>query len=153
MRKAVVITSSLAVAAILGGLIALPGAQPARAESVEIRFGAQVLKAEIAATPIARQIGLMNRSALPENLGMLFVFPADTPVCMWMKDTLIPLSVAFIDRDGRVLNIADMQPGSLQIHCATAPVRYALEANQGWFQRRAVKPGDTATGMDDLDAR
>ncbi len=85
---------------------------------------------------------------MPENQGMLFVFPADSRQCMWMKDTLIPLSVAFMDAQGRIVNIADMQPQSRQIHCSAKPVRYALEMNRGWFARRAIQAGDIATGMD-----
>jgi uncharacterized membrane protein (UPF0127 family) len=154
MRKAAVITRSLGVACLVGAFaIWAPFAPQARADLVDIKFGPRMLKAEVAATPMARQVGLMNRKSMAENVGMLFVFPGEDRVCMWMKDTLIPLSVAFLDNDGRVLNIADMEPGSRQIHCANAPARYALEVNRGWFERRAVQAGDVATGIDNLSAR
>lgn len=126
---------------------------PARAEIVEINFGPRLLKAEVAATPAAREQGLMRRPALPENQGMLFVFPEPGRVCMWMKDTLIPLSVAFMDAQGRIINISDMQPGSLAVHCAEAPARYALEMNRGWFAKRSVQAGDIATGIGGLAVR
>ncbi len=151
MLKAAAITRKLAIAVAAGALVAL--ASQARAELVDVKFGPRLLKAEVAATPQARQVGLMNRKSLADNVGMLFVFPSGMRVCMWMKDTLIPLSVAFLDDEGRILNIADMQPGSLQTHCSVAPARYALEVNRGWFLRRAILPGDVATGIEDLSAR
>ena len=123
-------------------------APPAGAEQVQLKFGPRVLSVEVADTPAEREYGLMRRTSMPENQGMLFVFPADSRQCMWMKDTLIPLSVAFMDAQGRIVNIADMQPQSRQIHCSAKPVRYALEMNRGWFARRAIQAGDIATGMD-----
>ena len=81
----------------------------------------------------------MGRSHLPENSGMMFVFEEPKTYCFWMKNTLIPLSVGFIDAQGRLVQIAHMQPKSLQHHCAKQPVLYALEVNQGWFERNDVK--------------
>lgn len=154
MRKADVITFSLVAAALFAAAGLFPSfSEPARAEFVEVRFGPRVVKAEVAATPRSREVGLMKRASLPEEQGMLFVFPNDGQYCMWMKDTLIPLSVAFMDRQGRILNIADMQPGSLRTHCAAGSIRYALEVNQGWFKRRAIQSGDIASGIDKLSAR
>jgi uncharacterized membrane protein (UPF0127 family) len=138
------------------GLLALAAwlvALPAQADVIELQFGPRRLIAEVAATPEMREHGLMQRASLPDNRGMLFVFPNASRQCMWMKDTLIPLSVAFMDAQGRILNIADMQPQSRQIHCSSAPARYALEMSQGWFQRRALQAGDVATGMERLTAR
>lgn len=86
-----------------------------------------------------REKGLMRRSHLPENSGMMFVFEEPKTYCFWMKNTLIPLSVGFIDAQGRLVQIAHMQPKSLQHHCAKQPVLYALEVNQGWFERNNVK--------------
>ena len=86
-----------------------------------------------------REKGLMGRSHLPENSGMMFVFEEPKTYCFWMKNTLIPLSVGFIDAQGRLVQIAHMQPKSLQHHCAKQPVLYALEVNQGWFERNDVK--------------
>lgn len=85
--------------------------------------------------------GLMGRRALQPDHGMLFIFPNQREQCMWMKNTLIPLSVAFIDMSGRVTNIEDMQPQTTQLHCSREAVRYALEMQQGWFAQRGVKPG------------
>lgn len=83
----------------------------------------------------------MFREHMPESHGMLFVWPGDQVVAMWMKNTLIPLSVAFIDHDLRVLNIADMEPRSLELHPSRGPARFALEVNQGWFDRHGVEAG------------
>lgn len=154
MRIADVITFSLVAAALLAAAGLLPSfSEPARAEFAEVKFGPRVVKAEVAATPRSREVGLMNRPSLPAEQGMLFVFPTEGQYCMWMKDTLIPLSVAFMDRQGRILNIADMQPGSRQTHCAAGSIRYALEVNQGWFKRRAIQTGDVASGIESLTAR
>lgn len=120
----------------------LVAALPACADLVPLKIGVRSLTVEVADTPAEREYGLMKRASMPENQGMLFVFPADSRQCMWMKDTLIPLSVAFIDAQGQIVNIADMEPLSRQIHCSDKPVRYALEMNLGWFQRRAVQAGD-----------
>ena len=86
-----------------------------------------------------REKGLMGRSHLPENSGMMFVFEEPKTYCFWMKNTLIPLSVGFIDAQGKLVQINDMQPKSLQHHCAKQPILYALEVNQGWFERNNVK--------------
>jgi uncharacterized protein len=115
----------------------------ARAElpTGELRVADQTLTVEIAATPEAMAKGLMFREHMPEDHGMLFVWPGDQVVAMWMKNTLIPLSVAFIDHDLRVLNIADMEPGSLRMHPSRGLARFALEVNQGWFRRHGVEAG------------
>lgn len=86
-----------------------------------------------------RQKGLMDRSRLAENSGMMFVFDEPKTYCFWMKNTLIPLSVGFIDAQGKLVQVNDMQPKSLQHHCAKQPILYALEVNQGWFERNNVK--------------
>ena len=132
--------------------VALASTFPAMAElpAVELAAGMYRIEAELAATPQARQIGLMNRSSMLPQHGMVFVFTEDQRHCMWMKNTLIPLSVAFLDRDGRILNIEDMQPQTENNHCAAAPARYALEMNLGWFASRGIKPGDSVRGMDRL---
>jgi len=114
----------------------------------ELRVAEQILTVEIAATPQAMARGLMFREHMPEDHGMLFIWPGDQVVAMWMKNTLIPLSVAFIDRDFRVLNIADMEPHSLRTHPSLGPARYALEVNQGWFGRHSV---DAGTRIEDLE--
>ncbi|NMG76725.1 DUF192 domain-containing protein [Aromatoleum diolicum] len=126
----------------------------ARAELplVELGVGMHRIEAELAHTDQARQIGLMKRSSMPPQRGMVFVFTQEARHCMWMKNTLIPLSVAFLDRDGRILNIADMKPQTEDSHCAAAPARYALEMNQGWFAGRGVAAGERIRGIERLPA-
>ena len=97
---------------------------------------------EIATTTAELEKGLMNRTAMGEDHGMLFVFPVEQQLSFWMKDTLIPLSVAFIDSNGRIVDIQDMQPQDLTNHNSVEPAKYALEVNQGFFEKRGVKAGD-----------
>jgi uncharacterized membrane protein (UPF0127 family) len=108
---------------------------------VEIRAGLHVVRAEVAADGPTRMRGLMMRERLGPNEGMLFVFEQKAGHCFWMRNTLIPLSIAFVEDDGTIVNIADMQPHSEQSHCPVRPVRYALEMEQGWFARKGLKPG------------
>jgi uncharacterized protein len=108
------------------------------------------IQAEVANTPEAREKGLMFRQAMPEAQGMVFVFPKADKVCMWMANTLIPLSVAFMDEKGKILNIEDMQPQTKTIHCSVAPATFALEMNLGWFQTHGISPGRTVGGTDRL---
>jgi hypothetical protein len=90
----------------------------------------------------------MHRRILPENRGMLFVFEEAGAHAMWMKNTYIPLSVAFLDERGGVINIADMEPHTVDSHGAARPARYALEANRGWFAKRGIKPGARVEGIE-----
>ena len=115
---------------------------------MELRAGFHRIEAEVAATDRNRQIGLMNRKAMPIQRGMLFVFNHENTHCMWMRNTFIPLSVAFMDADGVIINIEDMQPQTESNHCARKPARYALEMNLGWFAQRGIKPGTRLGGMD-----
>lgn len=117
---------------------------------VSLDAGMYRITAELANTPMTRQFGLMHRESMPENRGMVFVFEADATHCMWMRNTLIPLSVAFLSADGSILNIADMTPLSEVSHCAAKPARFALEMNQGWFARRGLGPGDRIGGVEKL---
>jgi len=100
-----------------------------------------VIQAEVAATEAQRATGLMNRKTMGQNEGMLFIFDRPSGYCMWMKNTLIPLSVAFINSDGIILNIEEMPPQTEKNHCAMKPALYALEMNAGWFKRKNIKPG------------
>lgn len=125
---------------------------PATMPVVELGAGMYRIEAEVAHTAAARQIGLMNRRTMAAQRGMVFVFPDDAIHCMWMKNTYLPLSVAFLDRDGRILNIADMQPQTEDSHCAAGAARYALEMNQGWFRERGLKAGDALRGIERLPA-
>lgn len=123
------------------------------APTVTLTAGGHALTAELARTPNERMRGLMNRRALPPDHGMLFVFEAPERICMWMKDTPLPLSVAFLDARGVVLNIADMQPLTLEPHCAVGDALYALEMAQGWFAERGVRPGGRIQGLERLQRR
>ena len=108
--------------------------------------GVHLITAEVAADESSREVGLMYRKELAPNHGMLFVFDSAFKACMWMRNTLIPLSVAFIDADGRVVNIEEMQAQTDQIHCARHDVPFALEMTRGWFAERNLKAGDTVIG-------
>ena len=131
---------------------ALAQAQPALRQ-VQLSAGMHLIRAEVAADMASRSRGLMFRKSMPQNAGMVFVFEESAVHCMWMKNTLIPLSVAFIDQDGAIINIADMQPHSEQSHCATRPARYALEMNKGWFAQRGIKAGAKLGGLEKLAPR
>ncbi|HYD81775.1 MAG TPA: DUF192 domain-containing protein [Paucimonas sp.] len=112
-----------------------------------LNAGMHVIKAEVASTDAEREQGLMFREKMGPNEGMLFVFPAPAAVCMWMKNTLLPLSVAFMDEQGKIINIEDMKPQTLDSHCGNKPVRYALEMNLGWFKQKGIKPGSSIGGL------
>jgi uncharacterized protein len=117
---------------------------------VELRAGMHLIRAEVAAEDSTRGRGLMFRKSLAPNGGMLFIFDGAAIHCMWMKNTYIPLSVAFLDAQGVIINIADMQPHSEQSHCAARPAVYALEMTQGWFAERGVKAGTKLGGLDKI---
>ena len=120
--------------------------QPQNLAATTLKVGMHSIRAQLAITPLQRQIGLMHRREMPTHEGMLFVFDEPSPQCFWMRNTLIPLSIAFLADDGTVVNIADMKPQSDDSHCSAKPVRYALEMNQGWFAKRGVKSGTRISG-------
>mgnify|MGYP003457135991 FL=1 len=120
---------------------------------VQLGAGMHLIRAEVADRDASRALGLMHRTALAPNGGMLFVFDDDAVHCMWMKNTPLPLSVAFIDAAGAIVNIADMQPHTEQSHCAARPVPYALEMRQGWFAERGIRAGARLRGLDKLKLR
>jgi hypothetical protein len=109
--------------------------------------GMHRIQAEVAATDATRSRGLMYRKELAPNHGMLFVFEQANVQCFWMRNTLLPLSIAFILDDGTITNIADMAPMTENSHCSTAPVRYTLEMEQGWFANRGITAGKNITGI------
>lgn len=113
---------------------------------VELGAGMHLIHAEVARTDEQRAIGLMSRKSMPATSGMLFVFEQANVQCFWMRNTLIPLSTAFVADDGSIVNIADMQPMTEASHCSTKPVRYVLEMNQGWFAQRGLKAGSKLRG-------
>lgn len=110
------------------------------------------LRAEVAYTQQARARGLMFRPVLPENTGMLFIFPKSAYYSMWMRNTMIPLSVAFIDEKGIILNIADMEPYTLTAHYSAGPAKYALEVNRGWFAHKKIQAGEYVSGLEHAPA-
>ena len=133
----------------LAGLLLVAAASAQELMPVmELTAGFHRIEAEVAANDQNRQVGLMNRKAMPPQRGMLFVFNRENTHCMWMRNTHIPLSVAFMDADGVIINIEDMQPQTESNHCARKPARYALEMNQGWFAQRGIKPGTRLGGID-----
>jgi uncharacterized membrane protein (UPF0127 family) len=113
---------------------------------VQLNAGMHNIRAQVARTPDQRSTGLMHRKEMPQHEGMLFVFEQPSVQCFWMRNTLLPLSIAFLADDGTVVNVRDMQPQVLDSHCSDKPVRYALEMNQGWFAKRGVKTGFKLSG-------
>lgn len=111
-----------------------------------LRVGLFKVDAQVASTPEQRSVGLMHRQRLPKNEGMLFVFEQPQLYCFWMKNTPLPLSIAFIDARGRITNIAEMKPHSEAKHCASEPVRFALEMNTGWFDQHRAGVGSRIRG-------
>ena len=110
-------------------------------ERIKLTAGMHRIDAQVAGTPEQRQTGLMLRKDMPQHEGMIFVFEQPTKQCFWMKNTLLPLSAAFIADDGTIVNIEDMKPQTLDAHCSTKPVRYVLEMNKGWFAKKGIKAG------------
>ncbi len=132
-------------AAVLLAFLSLPASA---ADPVMLLFGHRaVLAAETAQTSAELETGLMHRKTLGENAGMLFVFPRADSWCMWMKNTEVALSVAFISETGHVISTENMTPQSLDLHCSVLPARYAAEAASGWFQKHGIKPGDPVSGI------
>lgn len=131
-------------------LACLPAAQAQEPQTnlprVALAAGMHRIDAQVAATPSERQVGLMHRRSMPQHEGMLFVFERASTQCFWMKNTLLPLSAAFIDETGHIVNIADMTPLSTDNHCSSAPVKFVLEMNQGWFAKRKIGPGYQLSG-------
>ncbi len=120
--------------------------------TASLKVGDATLSVEIAHTPAQRERGLMYRKSMPEDHGMLFVFPRDEQLSFWMKNTLVPLSIAFISSDGTIKQIADMQPESLANIPSDYSVRYALEVNQGFFARHGIRVGEVVTLPADIPA-
>ena len=133
--------------ALLSFAAASAFAQQPKLPVVQLNAGMHLIQAEVAADYGSRMTGLMHRASMPSNVGMLFIFDDNQRQCMWMKNTLLPLSVAFIDESGTVINIEDMAPQTEDSHCAARPSRYALEMNRGWFAARGIKPGSRLGGI------
>jgi len=108
---------------------------------IQLQAGMHQIQVQVAATPDQRAIGLMHRAEMPQGEGMLFAFEQASQQCFWMKNTLLPLTAAFIADDGSIVNLADMKPQTTDAHCSDQPVRWVLEMNQGWFAKRGIKAG------------
>jgi uncharacterized protein len=134
--------------------VAVLGVAPARAQdgpqprlrTLPLSAGMHLIRAELAVTPMQQMIGMMHRRSMGANEGMLFVYDEPAVHCFWMRNTLIPLTIAFLDDQGRIVNTADMKPLDETSHCSSRPVRFALEMNQGWFAQRGLKPGARLRG-------
>lgn len=113
---------------------------------IQIGAGMYIIDTQLASTPLQREIGLMFRKEMPQQEGMLFVFETPSQQCFWMKNTLLPLTAAFVDDDGTIVNLEDMKPQTLDSHCSKRPVRYVLEMNVGWFAKKGIKAGSKLTG-------
>jgi len=114
---------------------------------IKLQAGMYQIDTQVAQTPEQRSIGLMFRTDMPAHEGMLFVFEQPATQCFWMKNTLIPLTAAFVADDGTIVNLADMKPQTTDSHCSAKPVRFVLEMNQGWFAKRGLKAGSKLTGV------
>jgi len=146
MNKERILSLFMCALMVPGLLLAQQAPQPTL-RTTKLTAGIHVITAEIASTPQSRMIGLMMRERLAPNHGMVFVFEDKSQHCFWMRNTLIPLSIAFIDDDGTIVNIADMAPKSEASTCPQRPVRYALEMDQGWFAKRGVTAGKKISGL------
>lgn len=146
--KAMHFMASLAAAALL----LMPGRATAEQapqldlQRVRLNAGMHVIDAQVALTPQQRQIGLMLRQDMPPHEGMLFIFEQAAEQCFWMKNTLLPLTAAFVAEDGTIVNLADMKPQTTDSHCSAKPVRYVLEMNKGWFAKKGIKAGSRLSG-------
>lgn len=142
--------AALALVALVAAMPAHPQAPDGKPQSLpitKIRVGPHAVSAEVASTPAQRTRGLMYRFSLPADHGMLFVFPEPQPLAFWMRNTYIPLSIAYIDATGRILNIEDMAPRDESTHPSHGAALYALEMRKGWFAERGVGPGTRVTGL------
>ncbi len=115
-------------------------------QRVPLSAGMHRIDVQLASTPHQRQVGLMFRTEMPQHEGMLFVFEQAAKQCFWMKNTLLPLTAAFVADDGTIVNLADMKPQSTDSHCSEKPVRYVLEMNVGWFAKKGIKAGSKLAG-------
>ena len=145
------LSARLALAALLATGFAAHAQAPAgepqlNLPRIELRAGMFRINTQVAARFHERQTGLMHRTSMPQHEGMLFVFERLGIQCFWMKNTPLPLTAAFIADDGRITNLADMQPLDEQSHCSSEPVRFVLEMNQGWFSSKGIQAGQRLHG-------
>lgn len=136
----------LACAAILSTPASAQEGPQLNLPRVQLTAGFHQIDTQVATTPDEQALGLMFRKEMPQHEGMLFVFPSARQQCFWMKNTLIPLTAAFVADDGTIVNLEDMNPQTTQSHCSKKPVRFVLEVNQGWFERKGLKAGTKLSG-------
>jgi hypothetical protein len=115
-------------------------------QRIPLSIGIHQIDTQLAVTSEQREIGLMFRKDMPQNEGMLFIFENPSRLCFWMKNTLLPLTAAFVADDGTIVNLENMKPQTTESHCSAKPVRFVLEMNQGWFAKKGVKPGAKLSG-------
>ena len=139
----IILTLSLATPALHS---MAQGAPQTTLPRTSITAGMYLIDAQVAMTPREREIGLMFRKEMPVHEGMLFVFEQPATQCFWMKNTILPLTAAFVADDGTIVNLTDMKPMTEDSHCSTKPVRYVLEMNLGWFDKRGIKAGTKLAG-------
>jgi uncharacterized protein len=145
VKTASLVTAGLVAWVGTSGAWAQEAPQP-RLPTTPLTAGMHVIQAELARTPAQQMVGMMHRKTMGANEGMLFVYDTPQRLCFWMRNTLLPLSIAFIADDGRIVGTADMKPLDETSHCTESPVRFALEMNQGWFAKKGVKKGDRLRG-------
>ena len=141
------VTSQKLITAIFALFVFTSAAIAQQSNMIELHAGLYKIQVEVAKTEKARQLGLMHRTFMPADDGMLFIFDQSATHCFWMRNTKIPLAIAFITDDGKIVNILEMKSMTEDNHCPTKQVRYALEMNQGWFSKKGVLPGHTITGL------
>ncbi len=150
MKLRNLVSVALFVSALMATL--LPTASMAQVNKdlpvIELTINNAKLKAEVAGDTPTRSIGLMNRFSLKPDQGMLFVFAASEPLAFWMKNTFVPLSIAYLDGKGVIVNIVDMKPQDESTHPSNGPAQFALEMRQGWFKERGIVAGDKVGGLD-----
>ena len=136
----------LAFALALAASVAFAQEPQTNLPRVKLSAGMHQIDAQVASTHDQRMTGLMHRKEMPQHEGMLFVFEQPSQQCFWMKNTLLPLSIAFVADDGTIVNVDEMKPQTLDSHCSARPVRYVLEMNTGWFSKKGIKAGDKLAG-------
>jgi uncharacterized protein len=137
----------LAVSALLCPLCTWAEEDPQiNLQRVKLSAGMHLIDAQVASSPEQRQTGLMFRKEMPQQEGMIFVFEQASQQCFWMKNTLLPLTAAFVADDGTIVNMADMKPQTTEPHCSAEPVRFVLEMNKGWFAKKGIKAGSKLGG-------
>lgn len=133
-------------ALVTSGLVFAQDAPQIDLPRITLGAGMHKIDAQVASTPQQRQIGLMHRTTMPQHEGMIFIFEQPSQQCFWMKNTLLPLTAAFVADDGTIVNLADMKPQTTESHCSAQPVRYVLEMNKGWFAKKGIKAGTRLNG-------